>query len=413
MPKPPPNSPNSLVALQPAPLEALAIPAALDGHAGTNRASDGHAQIAAANDLEAIRAWLARFADKETTFGNYRKEAERLLLWSLVEVGKPLSSLTHEDCLRYQQFLTDPQPAAIWVAGGGRKHPRGDARWRPFHGPLSAASARQAMVILNVLFSWLVQAGYLAGNPLALSRQRTRRTAPRITRYLEPGLWQEVKDYIASMPQDTARARAHYHRVRWLFTLLYLGGLRIAEAGGNTMGQFFVRRDADGTMRWWLTVHGKGDKERLVPATRELMTELARYRQSLAMTALPAPHETTPLVLPIGSTSESPRRKPGGPLNQRLTRVALHTIVKRVFAGAARQLRERGAEFEARAALLEQASAHWLRHSAGSHMADQQVDLRLVRDNLGHASLSTTSLYLHADDDRRHHETDEKHRIDW
>ena len=139
------------------------------------------------------------------------------------------------------------------------------------------------------------------------------------------------------------------------------------------------------------------------------------------MTALPSPHETTPLVLHIGSTAgstsgstaASPWRKPGGPRNQPLTRVALHTIVRRVFAGAARQLRERGAAFEARAALPGQASAHWLRHSAGSHMADQQVDLRLVRDNLGHASLSTTSLYLHADDDRRHHEPDEKHRIDW
>ncbi|ACC76309.1 tyrosine-type recombinase/integrase [Paraburkholderia caribensis] len=421
MPKTPKNSPASLLALQPAPLETLAIPAALDGHAGTNRAAGGHAQIAATNDLDAIRAWLGRFANTPTTFGNYRKEAERLLLWSLVELGKPLSSLTHEDCLRYQHFLADPQPAALWVASGGRKHPRGDARWRPFYGPLSPASARQAMVILNALFSWLVQAGYLAGNPLALSRQRTRRAAPRITRYLEPGLWQAVKDFIASMPQDTARGRAHYHRVRWLFTLLYLGGLRIAEAGSNTMGQFFVRRDTDGTMRWWLTVRGKGDRERLVPATREMMSELARYRQSLGMTALPSPHEATPLVLPIGSTAggasgrtgESSRRNTAAPVNQPLTRAALHTIVKRVFAGAARQLREHGAEFEARAALLEQASAHWLRHSAGSHMADRQVDLRLVRDNLGHASLATTSLYLHADDDRRHHETDEKHRIDW
>ncbi|MDR3096410.1 MAG: tyrosine-type recombinase/integrase, partial [Paraburkholderia sp.] len=67
----------------------------------------------------------------------------------------------------------------------------------------------------------------------------------------------------------------------------------------------------------------------------------------------------------------------------------------------------------ARAARLESASAHWLRHSAGSHMADGNVDLRLVRDNLGHASLSTTSLYLHSDDDHRHRETEEKHRIDW
>jgi site-specific recombinase XerD len=425
--------PTTAVVLYPAPLDTLVIPAALDGGDGTNRASGGTAQLAASNDLDAIRAWLARFADQPATFDSYRKEAERLLLWSLVELGKPLSSLTHEDCLRYQHFLADPQPAATWVAnagsGGGRKHPRGDARWRPFYGPLSPASIRQATVILNVLFSWLVQAGYLAGNPLALSRQRTRKVAPRITRYLEPGLWQEVKDSIAAMPQDTPRARAHAHRVRWLFTLLYLGGLRIAEAGGNTMGQFFVRRDTDGTMRWWLTVHGKGNKDRLVPATRELMTELSRYRQSLGMTALPSPGEATPLVLPIGRTAgktagstagQGPgsetapdRRKVAGGSPAPLTRAALHAIVKEVFAAAAGRLRARGDAFASRADLLEQASAHWLRHTAGSHMADQQVDLRLVRDNLGHASLGTTSLYLHVDDDRRHHETDEKHRIDW
>jgi site-specific recombinase XerD len=84
-----------------------------------------------------------------------------------------------------------------------------------------------------------------------------------------------------------------------------------------------------------------------------------------------------------------------------------------VLAGAEARLREHDRSSAAYADLLEKASAHWLRHSAGSHMADQQVDLRLVRDNLGHASLTTTSLYLHVDDDRRHRETDEKHRIDW
>jgi site-specific recombinase XerD len=85
-------------------------------------------------------------------------------------------------------------------------------------------------------------------------------------------------------------------------------------------------------------------------------------------------------VLPVGEA-----RKP-------LTRAALHKIVKEVFAGAASSLRASDSN-EERANRLEQASAHWLRHSAGSHMADQQVDLRLVRDNLGHASLTTTSTF--------------------
>ncbi|WP_244797988.1 tyrosine-type recombinase/integrase [Caballeronia grimmiae] len=395
--------------MQPTPLELLVIPGDLDGATGSNRSVTGRAQIAAGNDLDAIRAWLSRFVDTRTTFENYRKEAERLLLWSVAVLGKPLSSLTHEDCLRYQQFLADPQPAATWVAGGGRKHPRSDARWRPFYGPLSPSSQRQATVILNAMFSWLVQAGYLAGNPLSLSRQRTRHAAPRITRYLEPSVWQEVKDVIATMPKETERQKAHAYRVRWLFTLLYLGGLRIAEVGGNTMGQFFVRRDADGALRWWLTIHGKGDKQRLVPATREMMMELSRYRQYLGLSALPSPSEDTPLVLPIGATAFNERTETCAPL----TRAALHAIVKDVFARAAARLRERDDGASARADLLEKASAHWLRHSAGSHMADRKVDLRTVRDNLGHASLTTTSIYLHVDDDRRHQETEEKHRVDW
>jgi integrase len=114
-----------------------------------------------------------------------------------------------------------------------------------------------------------------------------------------------------------------------------------------------------------------------------------------------------------GQTAGSTAGKTASGSVASLTRAALHTIVKKVFAAAADRLRARGDEFASRADLVGQASAHWLRHTAGSHTADQQVDLRLVRDNLGHASLSATSLYLHVDDDRRHHETDEKHRIGW
>jgi integrase len=231
------------------------------------------------------------------------------------------------------------------------------------------------MVILNALFSWLVGAGYLAGNPLSLSRQRARRAAPRVTRFLELDLWQEVKLYINSLPRDTDRERARYWRARWLFTLLYLGGLRISEVSGNTMGDFFCRRDAGGHERWWLEITGKGDKARLVPASTEMMIELGHYRSECGLPVLPAGHEDTPLVLPLGQSTMP------------LTRAALHTIVKGIFAGAAEKLRMRGEEYAARAAQLERASAHWLRHSAGSHMADCDVDLRMIRDNLGHVSL--------------------------
>jgi integrase len=134
-------------------------------------------------------------------------------------------------------------------------------------------------LILNTLFAWLVNADYLAGNPLSLSRQRARQTKPRVTRFLNDDLWQAVKtaiDAIDAMPRATAREQEHYARVRWLISLLYLMGLRISEVVRNPMGGFFRRRDRDGRDRWWLAITGKGDKERLLPATTELMAELWR-----------------------------------------------------------------------------------------------------------------------------------------
>jgi hypothetical protein len=93
----------------PAPIEDLAavdeLPH-LSGRQGTNRAA-GHRQISADTDRQAVLAWLARCADSPNTLANSRREAERLLLWALIEAGKPLSSLTHEDLLRYQRFLAD------------------------------------------------------------------------------------------------------------------------------------------------------------------------------------------------------------------------------------------------------------------------------------------------------------------
>lgn len=95
-----------------------------------------------------------------------------------------------------------------------------------------------------------------------------------------------------------------------------------------------------------------------------------------------------------------------------MARSAIHEIVKGVFRESAARLRRRGPEFEAAAAHLEQASTHWMRHTAGSHLSGK-ADLKVIRDNLGHANISTTSIYLHSEDDARHDATAAAHRLDW
>ena len=384
-----------------APIERFVAPHSLDGSDGANRAFSSSAQISATNDIEAVNAWLAMFVDTATTFASYRKEAERLLLWSTLQLQKPLSSLSHEDWLVYRSFLADPQPRERWVSGSPRKFPRSDPRWRPFAGSLSPASQRQACVILNAMFSWLVTAGYLAGNPLSLSRERRRAPPARMTRYLDEHLWREVMATVELLPVETARQIEHQTRMRWLMSLFYLCGLRISEISGATMGGFFERRDRTGRSQWWLEVAGKGEKIRIIPATTELMAELALYRGGHRLPHFPMQGETTPLLLPIGGAHRA------------LTRGAIHAIVKALFTATASRLRAAGTGDTGDVRKIEAASAHWLRHTAGSHMADNQIDLRHVRDNLGHQSLSTTNIYLHSEDDARHQETDTKHRIGW
>jgi site-specific recombinase XerD len=346
-------------------------------------------------------AWLARYADTPATLASYRKEAERLLLWCVHQRDLAMSSLTHEDLLMYERFLADPQPAERWVMAVRQRPGRDSPQWRPFAGPLSSASQRHALSIINAMFSWLVEAGYLAGNPLSLGRRR-RRVGPRQTsRFLPHEHWGEVKATILAMPSDAGRELVHAARCRWLFSLLYIGGLRVSEVTSSTMGGFYSQRDRAGVERWWLEVTGKASKTRIIPATSELMAELMAYRKLQGLPALPASGESRPLVLPIIGT-----QKP-------LARTAIHEIVKGVMRGTADRLRAKGSEWAATAAQIEKASTHWLRHTAGTHMTDAGMDVKTVRDNFGHVTISTTSIYVHSEDDMRHDATQAAHKIEW
>lgn len=145
---------------------------------------------------------------------------------------------------------------------------------------------------------------------------------------------------------------------------------------------------------------GKGGKTRLVPVTAEWLGELMRYRRSLALSPLPREDDGAPLLASLI-----------GPIKS-MARSAIHEVVKGVMRETATRLRARGPDFEGAASHIEQASTHWLRHTAGSHLSEK-TDLKVVRGNLGHANLSTTSVYLHTEDDARHEATQQAHRAGW
>ncbi len=144
-------------------------------------------------------------------------------------------------------------------------------------------------------------------------------------------------------------------RLRSLLRLLYVCGLRASEACDLRW------RDLSGTDRKGgeARVLGKGGKLRKVGLPAWLWRELA------ALTPAIRPES---FVLP---------GRDGGQLDRR----AVHRAVKR----AAKRARVNGA-----------ASPHWLRHSHASHALDNGASLATVRDGLGHASATTTSVYLHA-----------------
>ena len=372
------------------PLERLVLPAALDGSSGANRAPVGTVkQLAAETDLEAVQAWLAEFHDSPHTFRSYRKEVERLLLWSFQERGKPLSGLLREDLARYEAFLEDPQPREVWC---GARQPRENPAWRPFEGPLTAASRRQTLVILNSMFSYLMAAGYLASNPIALIRRRGRIAKTETTtveRFLEQEMWQYVLKFIDSMPRETQGQRARQERIRYLFSLLYLLGPRVSEVASHTMATFIERRG-----KWWWRVTGKGEKTALIPVNQEMIAALERYRTFIGLSALPDPEETTPLAPSIGGI-------------RGITSNMLYRIVKGVVRRAADALEPTDPH---KAQKLRRASTHWLRHTAVTHQTDAGIELRYVNRSARHANLETTKLYLHTEDDAWH-EAMEKHKL--
>ncbi len=386
------------------PLDEIAVPEALDGHDGVNRADRVRLQIGAGNDVDAIRGFLAEDARSPGTHRIYQRECERLLLWSLIECGKPLSSLNRQDFEGYLHFLADPQPAALWC---GPKVARVKAQWRPFVGPLSDAAVLTAIAAINSLMAYLVDAGYLAGNPLGLIRQRRRKLASasagpaqviaqteemlKVERFLDAEMWQAVTRAIEAMPRDSALACDEYERARFVAALLYMLAPRAGELESHRMNSFREERG-----RWWWHVVGKGGKQARVPVADDMVHALVRYRKHLGLSAMPRRNDLTPLLVSLKDRSPITARR----LNQ---------ILKKIFCAAAGLLPE---ESEHKREKLRAASAHWGRHTGITAKLDSGMNERYVQKDARHTDARTTQRYIHEEEERWHDEA-QKQQLPW
>jgi integrase/recombinase XerD len=193
---------------------------------------------------------------------------------------------------------------------------------------------------------------------------------PKLPRRLPKSLSEQQIEALLDAPDSNTTLGL---RDRAMLETLYATGLRVSELVGLRLGQ--VSFDM-GVVR----VTGKGGKERLVPMGEEALAWLKRYLAA-ARTELAGSAKTDALFV-------TARHGP-------LTRQAFWQLVKRyaVKAGIG-------------ASTL---SPHTLRHAFATHLLNHGADLRVVQLLLGHADITTTTIYTHVARERlkqlhaRHH----------
>lgn len=363
------------------PLERFRPPSERDGSRGSNRAPLERCKVAAANDYEAIQAWLRLRVQGTHTWRAYRKEAERFLLWAVMERRKALSSLDGDDCVAYRDFLAAPGPE--WL--GPRNAQRWSEAWRPFEGPLSVRSQAVAMTIVRSQCEWLVRRHYLDSNPWDDVPARPDAPSMPQLRALSQKQWQLVQEWIEG--ELVSAPSPALHRLKFILDFAYMTGMRLAELATAKLGWLRHEQLDDGEWAWSIMVLGKRSKWREVPLPDRAVEAL---RTSLVMRNLdPEPLANAPDAPLISKLSmEAP-----------LSTARIYVILVAGFEQCARHIWEHDKRAAER---IREASTHWLRHTYGSHSAARGVPQDVLQANLGHESLATTSIYVRAEKARKH-----------
>jgi site-specific recombinase XerD len=194
--------------------------------------------------------------------------------------------------------------------------------------------------------------------------------------------WQLVRIVADGLEWSYGWSEPAAQRLRFELDFAYGTGLRISELVGARLGA--IDLPAEGGA--WIRVISKGHKARKV-----VLPALARgaLDRDLVQRGLPVtPSRWRPATPLIGSLED----------DAGITTWRLWRVMKRFFATAADVVEVRAPVL---ADKLRRTSPHWKRHTHATHLLDGGAELTTVRDNLRQASLATTSMYLHADDERR------------
>jgi integrase/recombinase XerD len=143
-------------------------------------------------------------------------------------------------------------------------------------------------------------------------------------------------------------------RDRAILEIIYSSGLRVSEVIGIKMTD--INFDAG-----FITVRGKGSKERVVPVSENTLQTIKRYIEELRPGILGKKSSNT-LFLAKGGKS--------------MTRQRVWQLIKRYSKGLSINI-----------------SPHTLRHCFASHLLDGGADLRALQKMLGHTDISTTQIY--------------------
>jgi integrase/recombinase XerD len=168
---------------------------------------------------------------------------------------------------------------------------------------------------------------------------------------------------VTRLVEDTPYAARRPLRDRALLEVMYATGLRVSEVAALTGTQVRLQEG-------FVTVLGKGGKERVVPLGRRAKEALASYL------------ETERPRLLGGRTSPYVFVRPGG---KPLSRQSIWKLVRR---------RARAAGVHTRV------TPHTLRHTFATHLLGGGADLRVVQALLGHADIGTTQIYTHVAPER-------------